>query len=93
MCLCLNGTCRPENFGVTAAAQLEILQDKSVKVLEPLTTTFPNNDVAIRWKSAMAHSILHKMCYLIMCILFWSENFSAQGTDNADQDEGLLRKG
>jgi hypothetical protein len=42
--------------------QLEILQQKSIEVLESLKSTFPEkNGVANGWKFEMAYSILHKV--------------------------------
>ena len=48
-------------FGMTAS-QLELLQQKSIEVLESLKSTFPEkNGVANGWKFEKAHSILHKV--------------------------------
>jgi hypothetical protein len=60
------------------AVRLELLQQKSIEVLEALKSTFPEqNVVANGWKFEKAHSILHKVRELI---LFGSlENFSTQG--------------
>ena len=55
-------------FGMTAS-QLELLQQKSIEVLESLKSTFPEkNGVANGWKFEKAHSILHKVRELIF---FW----------------------
>ncbi len=71
-------------FGMTAA-QLETLQHKSVEVLESLTTTFPiKNGVSNGWNFEKAHSILHKVCELIL--FRWSENFSTQGPEQCHID-------
>jgi hypothetical protein len=64
-------------FGMTAA-QLELLQQKSVEVLESFVSTFPKKNGKLNArKFEKAHSILHKKCELILFV--WSENFSTQG--------------
>jgi len=53
-------------FGMTAA-KLELLQQKSVEVLESFVATFPEkNGVQNGWKFEKAHSILHKVRELIL---------------------------
>ena len=48
------------------AIQLELLQQKSIEVLESFKSTFPEkNGVANGWKFEKAHSILHKVQELI----------------------------
>ena len=71
-------------FGITAA-QLELLQQKSVEVLQSFVSTFPTkNGVANAWKFEKAHSILHKIRELIL--FGWSENFSTQGPEHCHID-------
>ena len=71
-------------FGMTAV-QLELLQLKSIEVLESLKSTFPEkNGVANGWKFEKAHSILHKVRELIL--FGWSENFSTQGPEHCHID-------
>ena len=71
-------------FGMTAS-QLELLQQKSIEVLESLKSTFPEkNGVANGWKFEKAHSILHKVRELIL--FGWSENFSTQGPEHCHID-------
>ena len=67
------------------ASQLELLQQKSIEVLESLKSTFPEkNGVANGWKFEKAHSILHKVRELIL--FGWSENFSTQGPEHCHID-------
>jgi hypothetical protein len=48
-------------FGMTAV-QLELLQQKSIEVLESFVSTFSTkNGVANAWKFEKAHRILHKV--------------------------------
>ena len=71
-------------FGMTAA-KLELLQQKSVEVLESFVSTFPEkNGVKNGWKFEKAHSILHKVRELIL--FGWSENFSTQGPEHCHID-------
>jgi len=71
-------------FGMTAV-QLELLQQKSIEVLESFKSTFPEkNGVANGWKFEKAHSILHKVRELIL--FGWSENFSTQGPEHCHID-------
>ena len=67
------------------AVQLELLQQKSIEVLESFKSTFPEkNGVANGWKFEKAHSILHKVRELIL--FGWSENFSTQGPEHCHID-------
>ncbi len=67
------------------AAQLELLQQKSVEVLESFVLTFPTkNGVANAWKFEKAHNMLHKVRELIL--FGWSENFSTQGPEHCHID-------
>ncbi len=67
------------------AAKLELLQQKSVEVLESLVSTFPEkNGVQNGWKFEKAHSILHKVRELIL--FGWSENCSTQGPEHCHID-------
>ncbi len=67
------------------AVQLELLQQKSIEVLESFKSTFPEkNDVANGWKFEKAHSILHKVRELIL--FGFSENFSTQGPEHCHID-------
>ena len=71
-------------FGMTAA-KLELLQQKSVEVMESFVCTFPEkNGVKNGWKFEKAHSILHKVRELIL--FGWSENFSTQGPEHCHID-------
>ncbi len=71
-------------FGMTAV-QLELLQQKSIEVLESFKSTFPEkNGYANGWKFENAHSILHKVRALIL--FGWSENFSTQGPEHCHID-------
>ncbi len=60
-------------FGVTAF-QLELLQQKSIEVLESLKSTFPEKN------GVTNGSIPHKVRELIL--FGWSENFSTQGPEH-----------
>jgi hypothetical protein len=62
-----------------------MLQQKSVEVLEFFVSTFPTkNGVVNAWKFEKAHSILHKVCDLIL--FGWSEDFSTQGPEHCHID-------
>jgi hypothetical protein len=66
------------------AADLGLLQGKSVEVLELLANLPENNGVISAWKFEKAHSILHKVRELIL--FGWSENFSTQGHEHCHID-------
>jgi hypothetical protein len=63
------------------AADLGLLQEKSVEVLEWLKVNLPEkNGVINTWKFEKAHIILHKVLELIL--FGWSENFSNHGPEH-----------